>query len=235
MARAKRTEKKGWFQLVAPKIFHNQVVGEILLTNPSDAIGRIVPVNLSNLTKDPRRQNIKIKFKTSSVAGEKIHTEPVGYEISSSFIRKMVRKGGTKIDYSFNASSADNKNLRVKTILLSRREINASVATALKKKVEDILKKEMNKMSFAEIMQAIVAYKMQSGTKKQLAKVYPLKTFEIRYLGVEKGKKTEEEIIPEAAKKKAEEVKPEKEAKKKPEKPSKKAEEEKPEKTEESK
>ena len=215
MARVKRTEKKGWFQLVAPKIFHNQVVGEILLANPSDAVGRLVPVNLANLTRDPRRQNIKIKLKAINVSGEKIHTEPLGYEISSSFVRKMVRKGGTRIDYTFRASTSDDKNVRIKIILLTRRKINASVSAALKKKAEEILKKEMEKMNFSEMMQAIVAYKLQSGMKKQLAKVYPLKTFEIRHLSVEKGKKIEESLKP---KKKAEEIK---------EKPSEKAEEKK--------
>ncbi|MBW2966446.1 hypothetical protein KY342_05065 [Candidatus Woesearchaeota archaeon] len=205
MARVKRTEKKIWFPIVAPKIFYNQVVGQILLTNPSDAIGRIVPVNLANLTRDPRRQNITIKLKASNVAGEKIHTELIGYKISPSFVKKLVRKGGTKIDYSFTAYTADNKNLRIKTTLLARKEIKTSVSTALKKTVEDILKKEIKKMSFVEIMQAIVTYKIQSGMKKQLAKVYPLKVFEIRHLGIEKIKKTEEEKPLKVEEKKAEE------------------------------
>ena len=124
------------------------------------------------------------------------------------------------MDYSFCASTSDNKNLRIKTLLLTRKEINNSIAATLKKNAAETLKREIKKLSFAEIMQAFVAYKIQGGLKKQLAKIYPLKTFEIRYAGIEKKKKTEEgpekeeteESIPQTKKplKKAEEAKEEK-------------------------
>ena len=191
MARVKKTEKKKWFLLVAPKIFHSQVVGEILLLNPSDAIGRVVPVNLANLAKDPRRQHITIKLKASNVAGEKIHTEPIGYQMSPSYIKKMVRKRGAKVDYSFTAEAADNQNLRLKVIILARRSTNLSVKTALRKKAEEILGKECKKRNFVELMQEIVAHKLQGDIKRMLNKITPLKSFEVRYLGIEKVKKYE--------------------------------------------
>jgi len=127
MARVKKTEKKAWFPIIAPKIFYNQVVGEMLLTSPSNAVGRTVPVNLANLAKDPRRQHITIKLAVTSTAGEKLHTDIIGYKMSPSFVKRMVRKGGDKIDYSFTTETADNKKLRLKTILFSRRKIKLSV------------------------------------------------------------------------------------------------------------
>jgi ribosomal protein S3AE len=191
MARVKKTEKKKWFLIVAPKLFHNQVVGEILLSNPSDAVGRIVPVNLANLARDPRRQHIIIKLKTNNVAGEKIHTEPIGYEISPSFIKRMVRKRGAKIDHTFSVRTADDQKLKLKIIILTRRNTNLSVKTALRKKTEEILGKEFKKINFIELMQLIVSHKIQGSMKKQLSKVTPLKSFEIRHLSIEKVKKYE--------------------------------------------
>ena len=211
MARVKKTEKKKWFLIVAPKIFHNQVVGEILLSNPSDAIGRIVPVNLANLARDPRRQHITIKLKASSVSGEKIHTEPIGYEMSPSYVKRMVRKRGAKVDYVFPVETSDDKKLRLKIISLTRRNVKLSVKTALRKKIKDILSMECKKINFLEIMQLIVSHKIQGSMKKQLSKVTPLKSFEIRHLSIEKVKGHEVKPAVKAVKKEVteEEVKKE--------------------------
>ncbi|MBW2982043.1 hypothetical protein KY343_04135 [Candidatus Woesearchaeota archaeon] len=232
MARVKRTEKKTWYPIVAPKIFHNQVVGEILLTSPNNAVGRIIPVNLASLVKDPRRQHITIKLVINNAAGEKLHTEMIGYEINPSFVKRMVRKGGDKIDYSFTAETADDKKLKLKVVFLTRRKIKLSVATALRKNSEEILKKDIGKTRFVELMQTIVIHKIQGSLKKQLSKIYPLKTFEIRNIHIEKSKKHGEaiEVKKEAAKKapkreekqkeeapKEETVKKEKAVEKKPE------------------
>jgi len=186
MARVKRIEKKKWFPIVAPNIFHSQVVGEILLSSPSDAVGRIVPVNLANLARDPRRQHITIKLKASSAAGEKIHTELIGYEINPSFVKKMVRKGGAKIEHTFFIETTDDKKLRLKIISLTRRNTKLSVKTALRKKIEEIIKKESKKTNFTELMQLIVSHKIQGSMKKILNKITPLKSFEIKHLSIEK-------------------------------------------------
>jgi ribosomal protein S3AE len=213
MARVKKIEKKKWFPIVAPKIFHNQVIGEILLSNPSDAVGRIIPVNLANLARDPRRQHITIKLKASNVAGEKIHTEPNGYEMSPSYVKRMVRKRGAKIDYTFFAETADNKKLRLKIISLTRRSTKLSVKTALRKKIEEILKRECKKTNFIELIQLIVSHRLQGSTKKQLNKITPLKSFEIRHLSIEKVKKYEAKPAAKEKPEVKEEVKEKKEVK----------------------
>jgi len=192
MARVKKAEKKTWLPIISPKLFHNQVLGEILLTSPSNAVGRIIPVNLANLSRDPRKQHITIKFVVSAAAGEKVHTEIIGYEINPSFVKRMIRKGGKKIDYSFAAETADSKKIILKTVMIARRKINLSVATALRKKVEETLKKEAKKTSFIELMQSIIVHSLQSNLKKQLSKIYPLKAFEIRNAKIEKSEKTAE-------------------------------------------
>ena len=58
MAKAKKRVGKGskikkqWFQIVAPKIFNEQVIGEAYLTEIEKGIGRQVPINMMNLTGD---------------------------------------------------------------------------------------------------------------------------------------------------------------------------------------
>jgi ribosomal protein S3AE len=214
MARVKKTEKKTWFPVIAPKIFHNQVVGEMLLSNPSAAVGRTVPVNLANLARDPRRQNITIKLEITNAAGEKLHTDIIGYEINPSFVKRMVRKGGDKLDHSFAAETADSKKLRLKIVFLTRRKINLSVATALRKKTEEMLRGDVKKTGFEEVMQSVVAHKMQGNMKKQLNKIYPLKIFEIRKVEIEKYEEPSKKA---AAKKEGTKEKPARKAEEKKE------------------
>ena len=53
-----KAKKKFWFQLVAPKMFGGQVIGESYVNDPQSLKGRSVTVNLRVLTDDIKNQNI---------------------------------------------------------------------------------------------------------------------------------------------------------------------------------
>ena len=66
-----RKRKKKWIVLVAPREFNNSEIGESLCSEPKELIGRVVAVNLSSLVNDPRKQNIKVRFRVNDVKVEK--------------------------------------------------------------------------------------------------------------------------------------------------------------------
>ena len=200
-AMKRKIKKKIWFKIIAPALFNNQVMGETLAAEPDTLIGKTLPINLMNLTRDMRQQNIEVLFKVNKVAGEKASTELIGYRMSPSSIKRIVRRNKIKIDQSLIAETADNIKLKLKLIMLTVNSTNKSVATALRKAAEERVARAVKKLKYDDLVQEIVKHKMQNGLRKQLSKVYPLRICEIRYMGIEKAKQHIEEEAPKEEKK----------------------------------
>jgi len=193
MAKAKRkvaklVTKKVWVPILAPKMFNEEVIGETLIAEPPTAIGRLVPVNLMNLIGDIKRQNVNIVFKINNATGNKLYTEVIGYEMLASSIKRIVRRGKNKIDSSLTAQTADNCKLVIKLVMITLNMTNLSMLTAVRKACADGLKKMVSKMSYEDFVRELVGYQVQMTLKKQIKKVYPLKSCEVRYMRlVERG------------------------------------------------
>ena len=93
----------------------------------------------------------------------------------------------------FTAETADDKKLRIKTIAITRGSTKISRVAAVRKQNEESIKAIVKKAKFENLIQDIVNYKLQSSMKRQLTKIYPVKIYEIRFMGIEKEKKHHEE------------------------------------------
>jgi small subunit ribosomal protein S3Ae len=208
--------KKRWFYLVAPNVFGNQSLGETPTYAPESLVGRYVTVNLMNLTRDMRMQNINVSFVVTRVAGDKAYTNFVGYKIIPSSIKRLIRRTANKLDYAFKTITADNKKVIIKILLVTRVLSKRSVTTSLIKTAEEFLTSALKKMRYDEVVSELVSYKMQSSLKKYLHKITPLKTCEIRQMKLIVKESPEfsvvEEIPVEKKEVKAEEIKEEKTA-----------------------
>ena len=194
MAKAKKRAtrgtvvKKSWYPITAPRMFNEQVIGEILIAEPSKAIGRMVPANLMNLTRDMKKQNINVMFKIINVTGSKLYTEFVGYDMQASSIKRMVRRGKKKIDYTFSAVTGDGVKIKLKAIIVTRNNTNLSTLTSLRKACRDNIRNMFAKIKCDDVIRDLISHKTQSIAKKTLGKIYPLKLLEFR--SVRLGKKS---------------------------------------------
>jgi len=222
-------KKKRWFHIIAPKSFREQPVGEIHLYEPSKAIGRTVKINLTNLTGDMKRQNISIRFRINNVGEGKLYTEVIGYEMMTTAVKRMVRRRSSKVMLSFLATTADNKTIRIKPILLTRGKTKQSIMTSLRRSAQEFINEEAKKLNLSNLIENLVNHRFQVGLKKYLSKIYPVRIVEVKELReVEKEKpeitpkKIPEETPkePEKPKKKLKKKEPKKETKPKTEKTS---------------
>ncbi|MFH0867733.1 MAG: hypothetical protein V1831_00295 [Candidatus Woesearchaeota archaeon] len=176
--------KKEWYPILAPKIFHNAVLGETCVYEPNDMIGKSITQNLMSLTNDVKRQNINIDFEINSVQNNKAFTNIAGYHMVQSSIKRLVRRNIEKIDMSFSCKTLDNKHLRVKPLLITRSATTGSVAAKIRKNALDFLVKYISSVSYDNLINDMVSYKLQMALKKVLSIVYPLRVCEIRSMEV---------------------------------------------------
>ena len=186
-----KVKHKKWYQIIAPKLLRETVLGETLVNDQNELIGKTLKVNLMNLINDMKKQNINIKFKIKEVKENKALTEIVGFEIISASLKRLIRKGKKRVDISFICHTSDNKRIRVKPILLIKITTKGSTETSLRKETVSFLTQTLKKSSYEDILNGLVSHKLQSFLKSHLRKIYPLGVCEIRYLAIEDLKKIE--------------------------------------------
>ena len=200
MAKATKTtraKKKQWLKIHAGKPFNQQLIGETAIAEPGLAVGKPMTVNLMNLTGEIRKQNTNIKFVIDKVIEGKATTKVTGYEMISAGLKRMVRRRSSKIDMSFTAVTADKFKVRIKPFILTRNKVSNSVLNAMRRQTMDAVRKTISNTGFQNIIQDITNHRFQIGLKKQLSKVYPIKTFEIKSLKViTERKQVEKEVKP---------------------------------------
>ena len=187
-----KLRKKQWYSIIAPKQFDNVEIGETLVYEPGAMLGKTLSHSLMNLTNDTKRQNINIHFKVVEIDGDKAKTSIVGYQIIPSTVKRFVRRNSEKMDLSFACDTADNVFLRIKTLVITKADVKGSTAAKLRKNIISFLVKTIKKMTYDELINDLIARKLQDSMRQNFSKMYPLKVCEIRYMGIEQREKPQE-------------------------------------------
>ena len=186
--------KKRWIPVQASRIFNNQTICDTLIGDPSKAIGKTIPINLMNLTRDMKKQNITITFVIDNITGEKATAQFVAYKMSPASIKKITRRGKDKIDITCKAETSEQSKLILKLLLITRSKTYASVLTSLRKAAVEEFQRVLKGMKQDDMIKAMITNRLQIEIKKKLSKVYPLKTIEIKNLKITKLGKAPVEV-----------------------------------------
>ena len=72
-------QKRRWFNLIAPKLFNNQIIGQTITKDKNKLAGRTLSINLMTVTRDPKKQTANIIFKITSLQEENALLDIFGY------------------------------------------------------------------------------------------------------------------------------------------------------------
>jgi len=184
-----KTKKKIWFKILASKNFGNKEIGETYLVSPEKAVGRTISVNLRELSGSPRDQNVYITFKITNVEGTTLKTTVVGYRLTPGYVKRVVRKNANKVDDYLTLTTKNGDDLIIKSLLVTRNKTQRSTLTHLRAELKKLLAEELNKSDFATFVGNLVNRRVQSGFKKRLGKIHPLKEVAVRVLSMKDQKK----------------------------------------------
>ena len=181
-------KKKLVYNIIAPKIFKNIVIGKTLASDPNSLIGRTLVVNLMSLTDNVKSQSINVKFRINKVEKDNAHAIIIGYEMVPPSVKRVVRRGRDRIDLSSSCITSDKIKVRVKPLLITKSKSKGSVLTTLRRTTSKLLKKYISSKKYNEFVKELINHKLQDNIKSQLNKIYPLRICEIRVMEIEKTK-----------------------------------------------
>ena len=144
---AKRKEslkkrKKKWYSILAPKEFRSVVLGESYVEDINLLKGRTIKVNLSNVSRDLKRQSVSVSFIVDEIKGDSASSKLISYEMTLSQVKRLSKKAKTKIEDSFRCDSLDKVKIVVKPIIVTKNKVNNSVSTLIRKEVREFIIKQ---------------------------------------------------------------------------------------------
>jgi len=186
-------KEKKWVSVKAPDSFNNITIGYIPITDDEKAKGRILEVTLFDILKgDPSQHQYKIYFQITSIRDEKAITIFKRYEYAKEFLRSLIRRGSSKINFIIDAKTKDGSIFRIKVIALTHRQLNTSRKHSLRLIAKQIIERNVSQMDLDQFVQAACYGKINSDIMGEAKKIIRL-----RHVGLEKVKliRTAEEEI----------------------------------------
>ncbi len=189
MARRKGRTKdkwreKRWVTVNAPESFNVVPIAYIPITDDEKAIGRVLEVTLYDILKgDPSQHQYKMYFQIDKVNGDKASTIFKRFEYSKEFLRSLVRRGSSKINFIIDIKTKDGYIFRVKVIALTHRQLNTSRKHALRLIIRDVINKTVPDMTVDQFVQATCYSKINSDIMAAFKKI-----IKVRHVGLEKVK-----------------------------------------------
>src|SRR4030066_265266 len=133
-----RWKAKGWYNILAPEMFNKQLLGETIADEPGKIMGRIAEVTVQDLTGDFSKMHIKLQFKVHHVQGQDALTQFVGHDMTSDYVRRLTRRKRTRTDGTFDVTTKDAWEIRVKPMAIADRRIQSSKQRVIRQLMERV-------------------------------------------------------------------------------------------------
>lgn len=172
--------KKQWYEIVAPKMFEERVIGETLASDPKYLMGRRIEVSLLELSRDYSRFYIKLLFQVANVEGTRAYTTLVGHDTMRERIYRMVQRRLRKVECIQDVTTADGRRIRMKTVFVLIRRVNTSIKGAAREKARELVAQFTKERTLDELMKAVIMGELQAFVKKECSKIYPVGNIEVR-------------------------------------------------------
>ena len=177
-------KEKKWVHVIAPDSFNNVTLGYVPITDDENARGRILEVTLWDILKgDPSQHQYKIFFQIDNVTDDKARTIFKRFEYSKEFLRSLVRRGSSKINFVIDVETNDHYVFRIKILALTHRQLNTSRQRQLRLIAQDTIKKIVPTMDIDSFVQAPCYGKINSDIMSSAKK-----GIKLRHVGIEKVK-----------------------------------------------
>ncbi|GBL40842.1 30S ribosomal protein S3ae [Nitrosopumilaceae archaeon] len=176
--------EKKWVTVSAPDSFNNVPIAYVPITDEKNAEGRVLEVTLYDILKgDPSQHQYKMYFQINKVEGDKATTIFKRYEYSKEFLRSLIRRGSSRINFIIDIKTKDGFVFRIKVLALTHRQLNTSRKHALRLIAKDVINNTVPQMTVDQFVQATCYSKINSDIMAAFKKV-----IRVRHVGLEKVK-----------------------------------------------
>jgi small subunit ribosomal protein S3Ae len=174
---------KDWYSIYTPSYFGELNVTSVPASDPSSLLGRVIINTLYDVTGDFSHQSTKLHFLVVNVKGDRADTIMKGHEYSADYLRSLVRRGSSRMDGIFNATSKDGYTTRVSVVAFARGRVKASQEHMIRDHMRKVVEEKAKSLTYDQLSHEMVLGKIGSDIYNVAKKIVPL-----RHVGVRKSK-----------------------------------------------
>jgi small subunit ribosomal protein S3Ae len=178
-------KSKEWYNIEAPVYLNRSIVGNTMAGDPSLLIGRNVETTVGELTNDMTKNNTKVILRINNVIGEIATTDLMGHELTTDYVRSIVKRQTSRIDANIEVKTKDKYVIRVKPTCFTIKRARSSQMQAIREMMVEIVKKRAAETDFENFMQEAILGRLSAAIYRQAKFIYPLRRVEIRKTQVE--------------------------------------------------
>ena len=177
---SKKRQHKQWYNILAPEQFDRVKLGTTPAANPEKLIGRTIETTLGTISGNTNQNHIKLKFKVVEASADSAHTELIKHEISSDYLRSLIRRGASKIDLIMTVLTSDSYQVRIHPLAFTNKGVDHSQEKAVRKQMQSILISKSSSQTYDEFMEEISEGRLSLDLYNETKHIYPLRRVEIQ-------------------------------------------------------
>jgi len=182
----KKWKGKDWFTVIAPKMFDEKELGEIPATDPQHVMGRNIEASLAELSGNPSKYRVKLRFKVHSVDGNRALTRFNGLNLVKEQVFRVVRKRTSKVEIVHGFETKDKWLLHFKVFAVLNRSTDTEIQKKVRSKAVDFLKNFASKATVDDVVKTVCDGLVQKNIKKFGSSIYPIRFCEVIKIDVKK-------------------------------------------------
>lgn len=178
--KAESRKAKQWYKVISPEMFGRSPVGETVANDPERIVGRVIETTLGDLTNNFSKQNTKLRFRVDRVAGDSAYTRFVGHEMTTDYIRSLVKRRTSRIDAIVDVTTTDGYQVRVKPSCFTVKRARANQVKSIREISKQVVLQKASGLDLNQLIQEVVLGKLSLDIYKEAKMVYPLRRVEVR-------------------------------------------------------
>lgn len=178
--KAESRKAKQWYKVISPEMFGRSPVGETIAYDPEKIVGRIIETTLGDLTNNFSKQNTKLKFRVDRIAGDSAYTKFVGHEMTTDYLRSLVKRRTSRIDSIVDIATTDGYQVRVKPSCFTVKRARANQVKSIREISKNVILEKAKGLDLNQLIQDVVNGKLSLDIYKEAKMVYPLRRVEVR-------------------------------------------------------
>ncbi|ATU07760.1 30S ribosomal protein S3ae [Methanohalophilus portucalensis] len=173
-------KNKTWYNIETPEFIGRTVIGTTTTDESEKLVGRTIETTVGDITNDFSKQNIKLRLAIDSVTGDTANTAFIGHEITTDYLRSIVKRQTSRIDNNLEVTTKDGRKLRIKPIAFTVKRARSSQIRAIREIMAKIVLERSAELDFEHIVEEIVTGKLAANIYRNAKTIYPIRRVEIR-------------------------------------------------------
>ncbi len=184
-------KSKTWYNVETPEFMSRANIGVTPAEEPEQLIGRVVETTVGEIANDFTKHNTKLRLEINDVNGDIASTRFLGHEITTDYLRSIVKRQTSRIDANLDVTTKDGYVVRVKPICFTVKRARTSQIKGIREVMTTIVNDRAAELGYEQFIEEAIMGKLSANIYRNAKSIYPLRRVEIR--------KTEVKSVPVAA------------------------------------